>query len=60
MKVRPSVSSISKIVQIFAWFSEESSFDFSLKTADGLPIVGEFVEEELQGDVATEFMSSAL
>ena len=32
-----------------------SSFDFSLKTADGLPIVGEFVEEELQGDVATEF-----
>jgi hypothetical protein len=54
MKVRPSDSSISWIVQMFGWFQGGRSLGFALKAAEGLCVVGEFIGKELQGNVATQ------
>ena len=54
MKVRPSASSISWIVQMFGMVQRGRSLGLPLETAESLCVVGEFVGKELQGDVATE------
>jgi len=54
MKVRPSDSSISWIVQMFGWFREDAALASRWKRLRACVVVGEFVGKELQGDVATE------
>jgi hypothetical protein len=51
MKVRPSASSISWIVQMF---EGGRSLDLPLEAAESLCVVDEVVGKELQGDVAAE------
>jgi hypothetical protein len=54
MKVRPSASSISWIVQMIGVIQRGRSLGFPLKAAPSVCVVGELVGKELQGDVTTE------
>jgi hypothetical protein len=54
MKVRPSDSSISWIVQMLGWFRHDAGFASRLEAAEGLCIIGEIIGEEFERNGAVE------